>query len=768
MLLLDQSDVTEQGFRIVDCSRTAEQRYGYSRERLLTMRSGQLDRMHQEPAFRELLAKLQPGDPPHAGSSDRVCQDQSVLRVAFHTVAVSRDGRACLLDLDRSRASPVWLKNTGNAAESFALQIMEQADCMFLRSECELRDDKRYWHFEFMQSPLHERLFGPDEDHRSGKLWSLLRCPDESEMLQRFLAAIHQGASRFEQDFRVLQRGSGALCWLHETGVITQLGPNRWQLASVFTDVTHRYEMEASLQDSELRNRLTLENSADGIWEYSTKTGETVYTDQSREMMGYPVEEQPPKVADWGQWLHPEDATATLEALRKHIETDEPFAMTARFRHKAGGWRWIKCRAVTQREAGGKALRTVGSFADITEALRVEQELTQGRKLRAVGELAGGVAHEFNNLLTPLLLNLELMQMEQGHDPETENRLKQMRQAVLQARDLTQRILAFGRHSDSARETLDLAVAVGENADFLRHTFDRRIAVELTVPPVPVWVHLNRTEISQVLLNLCLNARDTLEAKLRAGWPNGQPRLELRVLSAEADEQIVEVRDNGQGMTAEVRERLFEPFFTTKEGGRGTGLGLATTWHLVEVMAGRIEVESVPGEGSCFRVFFPRAAEPREEPVVSARGRARPGVEPPMVEAPARLGPAMDRSILLVEDNAEIRNVLRVALAQQGYRVQIVGNGLDAVEMLRSRGRDFDLLLTDINLPGVSGVEVIRAMQAQGLALPVVVIGGSLNAEVRSELATLAVRGILPKPFMPQDIYRVLAEALQPPQGAEV
>lgn len=756
MLLFDQADVTEQGFKIIDCSLTAEVRYGYPRARLLTMRSGQLDPMHNEPAYRAQLGQMKLHDAPHAGVASRQCADGAGLQVAFHTVVVRQHRRLCLLDLERSRGSRVQVSGLGGIEDNLAMQVMEQADCMFLRSECELRDGKRYWRFEYVPSSLHARLFGPDEDHRSGKLWSLLNCPDESEMMIRFSNAIRQGERRFEQDFRVFQRGDGALRWLHETGVITQLGPNCWRLASVFTDVTHRYEMQSSLQESELRNRLILENSLDGIWEHSEKTGETAYTGRVRAMMGYPAEEMPPKLADWAQWLHPEDAAATLAALRRHIDRDEPLVLTARFAHKTKGWRWIKCRAVTQRNGEGQALRTVGSFTDITDTMQVEQELTQGRKLRAVGELAGGVAHEFNNLLTPLLLNLELMRMEQGHDPAADHRLKQMRQAVLQARDLTQRILAFGRHSNRANTTFDLAVIAQENVDFLRHTFDRRIEVVLRVPPAPAWVHLDRTEVSQVLLNLSVNARDTLEEKLRheaVGW---QPRLELRLLPLTGELHVLEVRDNGLGMKPEVRERLFEPFFTTKDGGRSMGLGLATTWHFVEAMGGRIEIESSPGEGSCFRVFLPQAPAPT--------GPTGTGVKPPLgARFPAATGSGVvGRRILLVEDSSEIRQVLEVALPRQGYRVQAVDNGLTATQILRTRGCDFDLLLTDINLPGMSGVEIIREMQAHGLALPVVAIGGNLNPEVRNELSALGVRHILPKPFMPQDVYAVLNEALRP------
>jgi signal transduction histidine kinase len=252
----------------------------------------------------------------------------------------------------------------------------------------------------------------------------------------------------------------------------------------------------------------------------------------------------------------------------------------------------------------------------------MDEELAQSRRLRAVGEMVGGIAHEFNNLLTPIVLKVEMLRDER-EDPVLRHELEVISGAAERAATLTKRLLTFGRKGDQEPVEVQLADVVAANVDLIRPTCDRRVELAVDVPPgLPALVQ-NPADLHQIVLNLLLNARDALHDKLQAGG-DGPARLTLAVEPIGSNNghgpagQRIVVGDTGVGMPRHVLERIFEPFFTTKEVGRGTGLGLATVWHLVQTCGGRVDVESAPGVGTTFRVELPTRCEgetPGNKPV---------------------------------------------------------------------------------------------------------------------------------------------------------
>jgi signal transduction histidine kinase len=258
--------------------------------------------------------------------------------------------------------------------------------------------------------------------------------------------------------------------------------------------------------------------------------------------------------------------------------------------------------------------RTCVLAEDVTAARALDEEVAQSRRLRAVGELVGGIAHEFNNLLTPVMLKVAEIRMERSGDEKLRDDLRPISDAARRASDLTQRLLAFGRKGEVAAEEVNVATVVDGCVTLLRSTIDRRIALTSRVPPRLPPVKISSNDLNQVAINLILNARDTLMEKLPHADAGFVPEIRVEGFfqppnpgagGAAADGWVrLTVSDNGLGMAPEVRERVFEPFFTTKETGKGAGLGLATVWHLVAQHGGRIEVESTPGAGSQFHVFL--------------------------------------------------------------------------------------------------------------------------------------------------------------------
>ncbi|MEO6992029.1 MAG: transporter substrate-binding domain-containing protein [Lacunisphaera sp.] len=386
---------------------------------------------------------------------------------------------------------------------------------------------------------------------------------------------------------------------------------------------------------------------------------------------------------------------------------------------------------------------------DITERRNLDEEIAQSRKLRAVGELVGGIAHEFNNLLTPIMLKVGQIELDWSHDTTLLAELSLIGEAVQRSSELTRQLLTFGRKSDQRAESLTLTNVVNNCFALLRLTMDRRIQWQQAVPPHLPPLYFSATDLNQIILNLVINARDTLLEKLNLPHGDWTPciRVEATEITMEpigpidptrAQGQIhrwqrLSIRDNGMGMTPEVRERIFEPFFTTKDVGQGTGLGLATVWHLVTAASGRIEVESIRGEGTVFHVYLPVLAVPAAATPI-----------PPSAPAP-KAAPA---SIFIVDDDLLVASSVTAALQRAGHAVTHFPDGAVAWQFLQEHPNDFDLLILDVNMPGMDGIELAGRIRTSGLYQgKMIIASGRLSSDDLEEIAKARIDCILNKPF---------------------
>ena len=401
-----------------------------------------------------------------------------------------------------------------------------------------------------------------------------------------------------------------------------------------------------------------------------------------------------------------------------------------------------------QRTAGDHA-RFCLLVEDTTEEHFLDEEVAQSRKLRAVGELVGGIAHEFNNLLTPIFFKTAEIQADRPDDKELKESVGLIASTAQRAADLTRRLLTFGRKNESRSELVNVSVVVDGCFALLRPTVDRRIQWQNAVPTDLPALYLNATDLNQIVVNLILNARDTLLEKLNTQGSTGWSPL-IRVDGAHQATGSrtpfpdtlpapprgwvrLTVHDNGMGMGPEIRERIYEPFFTTKDIGQGTGLGLATVWHLVHVAHGRIEVESNPGAGTAFHVLLPV-------------------LPPPQAVAPAPPAPAtqsIDRArIFLAEDDELVAQTVTATLRRGGHSVHREADGAAAWQTLESRPGDFDLLVLDVNMPGLSGIEVVqRVRAADRYRGAILVMSGRLGSEELQTLTAAKVDCVMNKPF---------------------
>jgi len=403
---------------------------------------------------------------------------------------------------------------------------------------------------------------------------------------------------------------------------------------------------------------------------------------------------------------------------------------------------------------------------DITERRNLDEEIAQSRKLRAVGELVGGIAHEFNNLLTPIMLKVGQIELDWSHDRALLEETRLIAEAVQRSSELTRRLLTFGRKADHRVEQVQLAAIVTNCFALLRLTMDRRIQWEEAVPTDLPPLYFSPTDLNQIILNLVINARDTLLDKLSGAQEGWTPliRVEASLLAAEsvgrADGTVslrqirgwqrLTIRDNGMGMSPEVRERIFEPFFTTKDVGQGTGLGLATVWHLVTSVSGRIEVESEPGRGTAFHIYLPMLPRPKSSVSVAPT---------PLLQD---TGPAR---VFLADDDLLVANAVTSALKRAGHNLTHLADGAAAWQHLESHLSDYELLILDVNMPGLDGIELAERVRATGrYSGRIMIASGRLSSDDLEQIANAQIDCILNKPFDIAELLTAVRNCLASPR----
>jgi len=396
--------------------------------------------------------------------------------------------------------------------------------------------------------------------------------------------------------------------------------------------------------------------------------------------------------------------------------------------------------------------KTVHCYAnEITERLALEAQLRHSVKMEAVAQLAAGVAHDFNNILTIIQGHADLLLQTDPLPPETEKSLRQIWSASDRAGKLIRQLLMFSRKQVMQPRHLDLNEIIAEVSPTLQRILGANIAfVFAPVPDLPA-ICADASMIEQVLVNLCINARDAmptggtltlgaaprvLEAAACAANPEARP----------GDFVCLSVADRGAGMDNATLSHLFEPFFTTKEIGKGAGLGLATVYGIVKQHRGWITVESKPGAGSTFVLYFPSVLKPAE----TAAPRSQP-----------RLPATGTETLLIVEDEAALRELVVRVLELCGYRIYEAGNGAEAIRVWEEHKRDIDLMLTDMVMPGgVSGRQLAERLQKENPALKVIYTSGYSPGMAGKDVALMEGFNFLAKPYPPSRLAQVVRECL--------
>lgn len=447
--------------------------------------------------------------------------------------------------------------------------------------------------------------------------------------------------------------------------------------------------------------------------------------------------------------VHPEDIERVRGVIREAIQTKDHYEMTYRIIHRDGSEKWIWERGQAVPSEDGVARHLEGFLTDVTDKRRMESQMLRAQRMESIGTLAGGVAHDLNNILTPILMSLTILRMKltQPRDVELLNSLES---SANRGADMVKQILGFARGVEGQKVLLRPGAVLSEIEHLLHETFPKSVSVVCDCGE-DVWnVEGDPTQIHQVLLNLCVNARDAmpLGGALSLSLKNILIDEQFASMNTEAKpgpHVVFEVRDTGMGIPAELRERIFEPFFTTKEIGKGTGLGLATTLGVVRAHRGFIELSSLLGKGSAFRVYFPAAMEQ--------------SFTAPVEEQKRRVGGG--ELILVVDDESAIRTATSHALEAFGYRVITACDGTDGIATYLKCPVPPAAVISDMMMPVMDGPSMIQALQKIRPGIPIIGASG-LNHQMKSKVESLGVKHFLRKPYTADALLSALADLLEP------
>ncbi len=519
------------------------------------------------------------------------------------------------------------------------------------------------------------------------------------------------------------------------------------RIQSVLRDETEKRAAALALRRGDEFRASVLESTNDAIFAMGLDRRFTLVNKRACEITGYPEEEligQSPTLL-----YSPETAERSREQFEQAVQRAEPIpAYEVEIIRKDSARRILRV-SLTPLMDGGEVTGIVGTAEDVTERKQLEEQFLQAQKMESIGRLAGGVAHDFNNLMTAIIGYADLAVAALPEDDPLAADLREIRETADRAANLSQQLLAFSRRQMVEPRVVNLNELIVSTHRMLRRLIGEDIELVTTTSSDLGLVRIDPNQFTQVLVNLAVNARDAMPAG---------GTLMLRTENVELDERsavgvpgsapgnyvMLMVSDTGTGMTQEVQSHLFEPFFTTKETGKGTGLGLATCYGIVKQAGGNITVTTAPGKGAAFHIYLPVAEAPSHRAADGAVSTLPPGTE----------------TILLVEDERPVRNLAVRVLRELGYAVLPAQDGEEALRIAHDTDERIDLLLTDVVMPGLGGKELARLIQKRRPSVRVLMTSGYTADEFVRRNVTEHAIPFLPKPFSPFALAAKVREVL--------
>ncbi len=576
---------------------------------------------------------------------------------------------------------------------------------------------------------------------RSG--WMTRIHPDDREAVsQAIQAVLDHGGSSWTHQYRLRGGGGREYVVLDRAEVVRDTGGTAVRMIGGLTDITEQLRRDATIAEHaallDQTQDAILVRSLDNRVQYWNRGAEQIYGWTAEEAVGRPVAEL---LYDDPEPLY----RATAEVLTAGTWSGELLHRTRDGRRVTMFVRWSLLR-----HADGRPRAILAINTDITERRRIEQQFLRSQRMESIGTLAGGIAHDLNNVLAPILMSIEVLKRDE-RDPERLATLGAIESSAQRGAAMVRQVLTFARGIDGERVELAVAPLLEDVMRIVNDTFLKSIEVHCEIGP-DIWtVRGDPTQLHQALLNLCVNARDAM--------PQGG-RLDLRATNLTLDAQyavgspdatvgpyvMFEVEDTGIGMSAETLERIFEPFFTTKPPGEGTGLGLSSTLAIVRSHGGFVRAYSEPGRGSRVRIHLP----------------ALTAASPAASDAPTDgLPRGHGELILVVDDEPSVLQITQETLAAFGYRVLTAADGAEAVSLYAQRRGEIALVLTDMMMPVMDGLATVQVLRRIDAGVRIIAASGLQTDDRRAQIAAAGVRFQLSKPFTAEVLLRTIRLALR-------
>ena len=601
-------------------------------------------------------------------------------------------------------------------------------------------------------------VYGHTRATFDGSVDAWLAClhPDSRALVAERFAALMDGRRVGDFEFRILRAPDGAERVIEANGFLQRDAEGRPQrLVGLNRDVTEQKQAGEARRKSEEQLKSIFSAVSEGIVVLDRKLRVIQTNAAAERILGLPAnyllgrtddERLAREVREDGSLFTPEDIPSAV-ALR----TGRPVRdVVIGLQRPDGGLAWICVNVEPLLDPQGEVTMLVKSFSDITASRALQEQVRQAQKMEVVGQLAGGVAHDFNNILTAMTLNLQIFESDRQLPVELKPQLADLQSMTRRAAKLTEQLLLFARRRVMQTQPLEFNSGLASVLKLLRRLLGEHVAINLSLSAEALWINADAGMLDQVVMNLCVNARDAMSAGgvltietalVPVGFPTTHPDARPGLYAC------LRVSDTGSGIAPEVRAHLFEPFFTTKEVGKGTGLGLAPVHGIIHQHQGWIEVESVVGQGSTFVVYLPITQPTEMVRVKPTEGESRGGTE----------------TILLVEDEDAVRQVAGIMLRKIGYRVIEAANGPEALAIWAKQGKQIDLLITDMVMPhGLTGIDLGEKLRADRPSLGVILMSGYNDEILKGEAGRTAGVTLVAKPFEFADFAAVVRQKLGP------
>ena len=598
------------------------------------------------------------------------------------------------------------------------------------------------------------KLFGYSQDELLAMTFNDITHPEDRSTASSIFSDILSGkkdSARFEKRY-VCKDGRVVLAHLTIAAVRGSQGKFS-HAVTIVEDITERRAAEDALKRSEEEYRGLVEGVRDAIFKLSL--------DGSIQSLNPAFE----AITGWrrGEWIgrniseliHPSDVDETLAAFGKMISVTTPVILEIRIACKSSGYVIMEFNSAPQIRDG----ETVGVLCiarDVTGQKMLEEQLRQSQKLEGLGTLAGGIAHDFNNILAIINGYTSFLRRTFQNDEQGTKSLDAITSAVGRATGLVRQLLTFARKQERVPGYVDLNEIVMEMYTLVSETFPKQVKIEIALHKGRAIVYGDRSEIHQLLLNLCVNARDAMMERPAGNIAGGVLKISTALVKESAllarhptagghDYIELSVSDTGVGMDEETKSRIFEPFFTTKPEGKGTGLGLATVYGIVQSHGGFIDVSSVPGNGTTFSVHFAaeRGTDESADNLTGSEGSAVGGSE----------------TILVVEDEPGLRDYVQDLLMSEGYKVLTAQDGERAISIFINQS-NINLILSDIGLPKIGGIDLLETVKVINPDTRIILASGFVEENERRRMEEKGVKAFIQKPYQREELLKKIRSVL--------